>query len=124
MTLMFSSCPPNRCLAHKPWGDAYQVPRHFCYLEAAEVAVRERALARLQEFADIAEDMLAGRQWLFDRFSIANIYLFWCLRRIEPLEIVIDAHPRCSAFFERLGARECIRRTLEFEAATLAALPG
>ena len=62
-------------------------PSKCCDAPGSEESVRRLARAALDENFAIADQMLAGREFLFDHFSTADAHLFWCLRRAVAARI-------------------------------------
>lgn len=95
-------------------------PSKCCDAPGSQESVRRLARAALDENFAIADRMLAGREFLFDRFSTADAHLFWCLRRAGQLDYDVGRWTNCMAFFERVAARASVRKVLAFEKETLA----
>jgi glutathione S-transferase len=64
----------------------------------AAVATLSRALARLDLH-------LAGRDWLLDRFTAADICVAECLRYAQGHAALVAAHPAAFAWLARCQAR-------------------
>jgi glutathione S-transferase len=99
---------------------AINTPSKTCDAPGSEESVKRLARASLDENFAIADKMLAGREFLFDRFSTADAHLFWCLRRAGQLEYEVAKWPNCKAFFDRIVTRSSVRKVLDFEKETLA----
>ena len=97
------------------------LPQRYCDLPGSEASVRRCAHRMLIENFQIAEQMLRGRDWFFERFTLADAYFFWCFRRATLFEVAIDTLGNCQVHFNRMSERASVRRLLAFEAATLAA---
>jgi glutathione S-transferase len=97
------------------------LPQRYCDLPGSEESVRRCAHKMLIENFQIAEDMLRGREWFFERFTLADAYFFWCLRRASMFKVAIDQFANCKAHFNQMLERASVRTLLAFEAATLAA---
>ena len=95
-------------------------PTKCCDAPGSEESVRRLARAALDENFAIADQMLVGREFLFDSFSTADAHLFWCLRRASQLDYDIARWPNCKGFFERISARESVQKVFAFEKETLA----
>lgn len=96
-------------------------PEKYCGAGACGEDVRALAHEFLDESFRLAESMLAGREHFFDHFTAADAHMFWCLRRATQLCFDLGRLPNCKAFFERMSARESVRRALDFEARMLSA---
>lgn len=97
------------------------MPQKYCDLPDTEDNVRQCARKVMHENFAIAEDLLDGREWFFDHFTIPDIYFFWCFRRAKLFEIDVSSYQSCNAHFERISDRESVQKLLAFEAETLAA---
>jgi len=72
----------------------------------------------------IADRRMAGRTWLFDRYSVADIHLFRLYWRFSAsLRPSPDAFPNLAAHHDRVVTRPAVQRTLEIEAAIGYELP-
>ncbi len=97
------------------------LPQRYCDLPGSEESVRRCAQALLKENYRIAEQMLAGREWFFEEFSLADIYFFWCFRRGIQFGVDASAFSSCQAHLNQMSARASVQKLLTFEAAALAA---
>ena len=86
----------------------------------SEESVIRLARAGLDENFAIADKMLAGREFFFDRFSTADAHFFWCLRRGAELGYEIGKWANCKAFFDRVASRPSVQKVFAFEKETLA----
>ena len=101
------------------------LPQRYCDLPGSEDNVKQCAHKVMLENFAIAENLLDGREWFFDHFTIPDIYFFWCFRRAKQFEIDLSAFPSCNAHFERVSQRPSLVKLLAFEKAALAAIsPG
>ncbi|MEK9684381.1 MAG: glutathione S-transferase family protein [Rhodospirillaceae bacterium] len=82
--------------------------------EAAEGIVSNSAAAIYESF-EIADDMLAGRRWFFDRFIPADMHFFWCFRRAQQFKLDIERFSNCQAHFERVTLEPSVQKLLNFE---------
>jgi glutathione S-transferase len=69
----------------------------------------------LFENYQIAEDLLAGRDFFFDHFTAADAHFFWCFRRGTQFEIDLSGFPNCLRHFERMKGRASVQKVLTFE---------
>ena len=99
---------------------AINTPSKTCDAPGSEDSVKRLAHASLDENFAIADKMLAGREFLFDRFSTADAHLFWCLRRAGQLGYEVEKWSNCKAFFDRISTRPSVRKVFDFEKETLA----
>jgi glutathione S-transferase len=91
-------------------------PEKFTPSSADHAAVQAFGLGVFQAGLDRAERQMAGKDWLFDRLSIADFALFY-LERWSTLNGIGLLGPGCRAHHDRLWSRPAIRRALESEAA-------
>ncbi len=97
-------------------------PQRYCDLPGSEEAVKACAQKAMHENFAIAENMLDGRDWFFDQFTIPDIYFFWCFRRAKQFAIDVTAYKSCNAHFNRTSERPSVTKLLAFEAEALAAI--
>ena len=90
-------------------------PRRVCDLPGAEEKVIGAAREALHESYQIADDMLAGREFFFDHFTAADAHFYWCLRRGSQLGVEASGYPNCVAHFERIKRRPSAQKLLEYE---------
>jgi glutathione S-transferase len=90
-------------------------PKRVCDLPGAEESVIRQSVAMLDENFEIAEEMLAGREYFFDHFTAADAHFFWCYRRARLFELDLSAFPACAAHFERMQGRASVKKLLAFE---------
>ena len=93
----------------------YNAPQKFCDMPGTEDSVRRMAEKALRDSFQVADDRLAGQEYFFDRFSIADVYLFWCFRRTGMFNLDLADFTNCKAHFEKLMARHSIQKALKFE---------
>jgi glutathione S-transferase len=70
----------------------------------------------------IAEDLLKGRDWFLQNFTLADAYFFWCLRRGLAFGVDMSGLPNCRGHFHRMSARASVKQLVSFEDRTLADL--
>lgn len=95
-------------------------PSAICSLPGTEDSVRDLARLSLKANFEIADDMLAGRDFFFDHFTTADAYFFWCFRRTGMFDVDLSGFKNCQAHFERLSERPSVQKVLAFEKETLA----
>jgi glutathione S-transferase len=76
--------------------------------EAAKARAREAAAERFTYLDAHLED----REWLLDRFSVADAYLAAVLNWAQFLKIDLSPYPHVEAYRERLRARPSVARAL------------
>jgi len=97
------------------------LPQRYCDFPGSEESVKQCAQRVLHENFAIADNMLEGREWLFDHFTIPDAYFFWCFRRAKQFEIDVSAYKNCNAHFARMLQRQSIKKVQDFEAEVMAA---
>jgi len=66
----------------------------------------------------VAEKKLAGRQWIIDRFSIADIHLFRVYWRFRPgIDAPKGTYPALEAHHDRMLQRPSVQKAMEAEKA-------
>lgn len=96
------------------------LPQRYCDLPGSEESVRRCAHRMLRENFGIANDLLAGREWFFDHFTLPDAYFFWCFRRARQFNVDVSEFIHCQAHFDRVSARPSTQKLFAFEAAALA----
>jgi glutathione S-transferase len=72
---------------------------------------------RWREVFDLTERKFGKREWITDRYSIADIHLFRLFWRFfTTLKPEPGAYPGLHAHYQRMMARPAVQRTLEIEA--------
>jgi glutathione S-transferase len=90
-------------------------PERYCDLPGSEEAVKRVANRLLLEDFDLAEHMLARRDWFFEHFTAVDAYFFWCFRRAILFELDVAAFGHCLAHYERMQTRRSVQRVLAYE---------
>ena len=88
----------------------------YCTLEGAADNVRELASHSLFEMLQIADDMLAGRDWFMDHFSCVDAYFYWCFRRATQFKPDVSGFKNCMAHMHRMEQRASVKKLLAYEA--------
>ena len=91
---------------HKSFG-----PLFGPFPEEAKTALKERIRKRLGEL----DKHLAGRQWLLDRFSVADGYAFTVVSWSKYVDISLDPYPNVKAYLGRVAARPKVQDALKAE---------
>jgi glutathione S-transferase len=99
-------------------------PQRYCDLPESEDSVRRCAQKLLRESYGVAEGLLQGRDWFFDRFTLPDSYFFWCFRRGGQFKVDQSDFPACQRHCARVAQRPSVQKLLAFEAASMAALEG
>jgi glutathione S-transferase len=103
-----------------PFLSRINAPPKVCDLPGAGDSVRRLATENLFENYKIADDMLAGREYLFDHFTAPDAHFFWCCRRGIQLGVDLSGFPNCLAHLERMKARPSVQKLLAYEASVQA----
>ena len=90
-------------------------PVKFCDLPGSEESVRKLAGAEVLHNLAIADEMLAGREWLFDHFTAPDAYFFWIWRRAGQFNLDRSAFGHCAAHAERMMQRSSVQKVLAYE---------
>jgi len=90
-------------------------PARACDLPNSADSVRQLAAEQLFETYQIANDLLAGREFFFDHFTAPDAHFFWCFRRGMQFNLDLSAFPNCMAHFERIKQRPSAQKLLAFE---------
>lgn len=92
-----------------------QRPERYCDLPETADNVRALGSHSLFELYDIAEGMLAGREWFFDHFTCADAYFYWCFRRGSLFKPDVSGFSNCMAHMKRMEQRASVQRLLAYE---------
>jgi len=112
-----------RCLSVMAWCAAgihpkltqQQRPERYCDMPGTADNVRAHGSHSLFELFDIAEEMLAGREWFFDHFTCADAYFYWCFRRGSLFKPDVSGFRNCMAHRARMEARASVQKLLAYE---------
>lgn len=86
---------------------------------------RRKGLDHATAVYEIADRRLAGRDWVLDAYSIADIHLFRLFWRLNAsLKPPPERFPNLIAHHDRMLLRPAVRKTIEIEAAIGYELPG
>ncbi len=91
-------------------------PQRFCDAPGSEDATRRIARDNIFENFQIAETMLAGRDWFFDHFTAADAHFFWCFRRATQFKLDLAQFKNCTAHFGRMKQRASVKKVEAYEA--------
>ncbi len=95
-------------------------PEQYCDMPGTADSVRRCAQKKLFDNYQIAEDLLAGKEWFFDEFTAADAYFFWCFRRGLLFNIDLSQFKNCTAHFERMKLRPSVIKAFDYEANVIA----
>ena len=92
-----------------------QRPERYCDLPGSADNVRTLGSHSLFELFDIAENMLRGCDWFFDRFTCADVYFYWCFRRGTLFKPDLSGFKSCMAHLQRMEQRPSVQKLLAYE---------
>lgn len=90
-------------------------PAKVCSLPGSDESVRDVATQQLMENFQIAENMLAEREYFFDQFTVADAHFYWCYRRATQFSLDLSEFKNCNAHFERMEGRASVQKLLAYE---------
>jgi glutathione S-transferase len=90
-------------------------PPKVCDVPGTEDSVKRLATANLMELFKVADDMLAGRDYFFDRFTAPDVHFFWCQRRARQFGLELSQLANCDAHFNRILQRPSVQKVYAFE---------
>ena len=90
-------------------------PPRVCDAPGAGESVRKLAAEQLYENFQIADDLLAGREFFFDHFTAPDAHFFWSFRRATQFELDLARFRNCIAHFERMKTRPSVQKLFAFE---------
>ncbi len=98
-----------------PYLSRINAPPRVCDLPGADDNVVGHAREYLAEAFGIADGMLEGREYFFERFTTPDAHFFWCCRRATQFDFDLSAFPNTAAHFERMQRRDSVRKLLAYE---------
>jgi len=90
-------------------------PARVCDQPGTEAGVLRCAHEQIYEKYEIADAMLAGREFFFDHFTAPDAHFFWCFRRGTQFNLEFARYKNCTAHFERMKTRPSVQKVLAFE---------
>ena len=90
-------------------------PGKVCDGPGASDSVVKLATDALFENFQVADDLLAGRDYFFDHFTAPDAHFFWCCRRATQLGVGLSDFPNVTAHFERMQERPSVQKLLAYE---------
>jgi glutathione S-transferase len=81
----------------------------------SEESVKKFATENLFENFQMAEELLAGREWFFDHFTSVDAHFFWCFRRATLFNLDLSRFKNSMAHFERMKGRPSVQKVLAYE---------
>lgn len=98
-----------------PYLSRINAPPQVCDLKDAAESVCRLAKEYLSETFEIADGVLAGREYFFDHFMVPDAHFFWCCRRATQFEFDLSEFSNCAAHFERMKGRASVQKLLAYE---------
>lgn len=98
-----------------PYLSRINSPPKVCDLPDAAESVCRLAAEQLSETFQIADEMLAGREYFFDHFTAPDAHFFWCCRRATQFDLDLSEFTNCAAHFERMKGRTSVQKLLAYE---------
>ena len=99
---------------HPPLG-RINSPVRFCDTPGSDEGITRLAKEETIKNFKIVDQLLAGREWVFDHFTAVDAYLFWVWRRANQFKIEWPAFPNYAAHGERMMKRASVQRAIAFE---------
>jgi glutathione S-transferase len=90
-------------------------PLNFCDIPGTEEGTIRMARDKVLENFQIAEGLLAGRDWFFDHFTAVDAHFFWCLRRATQFKLDLAPYKNSLAHFARMQTRPSVQKALAYE---------
>ncbi len=90
-------------------------PERYCDLPDSADSVRALGLHSLLQLYEIADNMLASREWFFDDFTCADAYFYWCFRRGADFMVETSIFKNCAAHLKRMEQRASVQKLLAYE---------
>jgi glutathione S-transferase len=94
------------------------------FLAASVHPARRQGLDQARQIYRLADERLGAREWALGRYSVADIHLFRLFWRFRnSLEPAPGEFPNLVAHYERMMARDAVKRTIAAESAIGYELP-
>lgn len=97
-------------------------PANFCDVPGSEDSTRGLAKDFLYENYEIAENLLADREFFFDHYTAVDAHFFWCYRRSAQFGHDLSVFKHCTTHFNRMQARASVQKVFAFEKEVMAEL--
>ena len=94
-------------------------PAKVCDVAGTADSVVAHATEALNENFNIADDLLAGREYFFDHFTAPDAHFFWCCRRATQFKLDLTGYGNVWAHFNRMQERPSVQKLLAFEKETM-----
>lgn len=90
-------------------------PLKFCDTPGSEEGTRRMSAKELDHVFEIANGMLEGREYFFDKWCAADSHFMWCWRRATQFNLDYSKYAGCAAHYERMQKRPAVARALDYE---------
>ena len=90
-------------------------PERYCDAPGTLDRVKQLGHEGMVEQYELAETMLAGKTWFFDRFSCADAYFYWTFRRGGAFGADLSRYKNCIAHRQRIEQRDSVKALLAHE---------
>jgi glutathione S-transferase len=98
-----------------PFLTRMNAPARVCDVPGTEASVKKLAQEQLFETFQIADEMLAGREFFFDHFTAVDAHFFWAFRRGGQFGLDRSGFRNCTAHHERMTGRASFQKVLAYE---------
>jgi glutathione S-transferase len=92
-----------------------RMPQHFCVEPSGHESLRAIARSQLEDAFGILERRLAEREWLYDQWSLVDVYLLRLWFRATGSGMDGRLFPRCGEHAQRVESRPSVARALDRE---------
>ena len=92
-----------------------QRPERYCDVPGSADSVRALGSHSLFELFEIADAMLANREWFFEHFTCADVYFYWCFRRGSLFKPDVSGFEHCVRHMQRMERRSSVQKLLAYE---------
>ena len=94
-------------------------PPKVCDAPDSAESVVKFATEGLFENFQVADDLLSGHEYFFDRFTAPDAHFFWCCRRATQFDIDLSRVPNVAAHFRRMQERPSVKKLFALESEVL-----
>jgi glutathione S-transferase len=90
-------------------------PERYCILDGSADSVKSLGSDAMLELFEMANHMLAGKDWFFDHFSCADAYFYWCFTRGAAFGKDLSVYTNCQSHLERMKQRPSVQALMKHE---------
>jgi glutathione S-transferase len=90
-------------------------PENHCDQPGSADGVKRMGERHLRKDFAIAEEMLDGREWLFEHFTTVDTYFYWAFRRARSFGLDLSAFQNCLGHLARVEQRAAVQNLLDHE---------